>query len=274
MPQFDTPRPPIRWVGGKRRLLPHLTRLMPPTYRDYYEPFLGGGALFWHTRPARAFLSDIVPDITNLYTCLRDEPQSTIDAAYEYYIGHDREWFYAVRDQDPQNLSPIQQAGRYLYLNKASYLGRHRSLKSGKLGLTCGDRLYQLRPETLMACSEALRASKASIMCCDFGVAAALAGPGDFVYLDPPYLHTFAGYSTEGFDASSHRALASAVERMRSRGVSVMLSGADNTDTREIYGNMYTHTVSVRETTAANGDRPMRTEIIATTYITEDTCLH
>jgi DNA adenine methylase len=93
------PRPFLKWAGGKSQLLPQYAEFFPDRYRTYFEPFLGGGAVFFHLQPERSFLADINLEVVNLYRCIRDEVGDVIDRLREHHLNHCADYYYAVRSQ-------------------------------------------------------------------------------------------------------------------------------------------------------------------------------
>lgn len=123
-------RPPLKWAGGKTRLLPALRRSIPPTFRTYFEPFMGGAALFFDTNPQSAVLGDSNPELINFYEVLRDCPEYMIEQLEQLTVSETE--FYRTRALEPQYLTPIQRAARLLYLNKTCFNGLYRVNKRGE----------------------------------------------------------------------------------------------------------------------------------------------
>lgn len=185
-------KPFIRWVGGKSRLLPRILPHVPLTIRNYHEPFLGGGAVFLAcaTRVSgRARLADLNEHLVAAWVAMRDQP-SQLRPLLEWYAANDsKEFYYEIRSAIP--LAALDKAARFLYLNAVSWnhLWRENS-KTGAMNVPWGDRSFKgISQATMQAVGKVL--AGAEIFAGDFRHALEGAAPGDFVYLDPPYLPVF-----------------------------------------------------------------------------------
>ena len=160
------PSPFLKWAGGKAGLLSKYEPLFPKSFERYFEPFLGGGALFFHLRPTRAVLSDINQELVNVYTVVKASPKSLLQCLSVHL--NDREYYYQVRGLDLDVLSPIERAARFIYLNKTCYNGLYRVNKAGRFNVPFGR--YKnpkiCDPANLLAASRAL--AEATIETWDF----------------------------------------------------------------------------------------------------------
>ena len=232
------PRPFLKWAGGKGQLLGRLRGHVPQTYGRYFEPFLGGGALFFALRPPRGVLSDVNREIIDCYTAVRDEVSALVAALrdHRYDEGH----YYAVRDADPAKLDLVERAARTIFLNKTGFNGLYRVNRAGKFNVPFG---RYAKPaicdeENLRACSAAL--ANIELTAADFGKVASRAAAGDFVYFDPPYVPlsrtaAFTAYAPGGFDLDAQARLAGVFGRLVERGVAVLLSNSDVPAIRKLY---------------------------------------
>ncbi|HKQ71262.1 MAG TPA: DNA adenine methylase [Polyangiaceae bacterium] len=239
-------RPFLKWAGGKSQLLAPLKACVPATYRRYFEPFLGGGALFFDLLPKKSQLSDVNAEIVDCYVAVRDQVGDLVRALKDHR--HDSEHYYAVRDTDPATLSPVERAARTIFLNKTGYNGLYRVNRSGKFNVPFG---RYAKPnfcdqKTLEACSAAL--ANAEILVRDFEDAVGKASAGDFVYFDPPYVPlsrtaTFTAYAPNGFGPGEQRRLSEVFGRLSARQVSVVLSNSNVPAVRDLYGDYRISTV-------------------------------
>ena len=223
--------PFLKWAGGKSRLLSQYQSFLPSrgAIRRYFEPFIGSAALYFHLQPVAAVLSDCNWKLVETYRVVRDHPEELIAALQPHK--NEKAYYYKVRAQDPNDLSPIQRAARLIYMNKTCYNGLYRENQKGEFNVPFGR--YR-RPKIcdrarLYAASQALQG--VDLCDVDFAVAVKDAGPGDFVYFDPPYVplnatSSFTSYSRYGFDDEDHRRLAQAVRDLTARGCQVMLSNS------------------------------------------------
>src|SRR5262249_15284892 len=180
----------------------HLRTFVPRSYDRYFEPFLGGGALFFDLRPKNGLLSDVNPELVDCYVVVRDHVEELIRALREHR--HDAKHFYAVRKADPSTLPLVARAARTIFLNKTGFNGLYRVNRAGRFNVPFG---RYAKPkicdaDNLRACSDALGNVQLSVR--DFADAVAGARKGDFVYFDPPYVpvsrtSTFTAYAAGGF---------------------------------------------------------------------------
>jgi DNA adenine methylase len=234
-----TPRPFLKWAGGKGQLLSELRALVPALGGRYFEPFLGGGALFFDLLPKRGFLSDVNSEIVECYATVRDRVDELIRSLKKHR--YDAEHYYEVRDTDPAELTPVERAARTIFLNKTGFNGLYRVNRSGKFNVPFGRYSKPLicDEDNLRACSAAL--AKVDLSTCDFEESASRAKRGDFVYFDPPYVPlsrtaTFTAYARGGFGPGEQKRLADLFDRLARRGVNVLLSNSDVPEIRKLYG--------------------------------------
>ncbi len=266
--------PFLKWAGGKTRLLTQYAPFLPPveSIHCYYEPFLGSAALFFYLQPARALLSDRNQKLIELYCVVRDDVESILPILRQHK--NERDYFYAVREMDPADLDPAGRAARLIYLNKTCYNGLYRENSQGKFNVPFGR--YK-RPRIcdeprLRAASAALQGKQLCVS--DFAEVVATAGPGDFVYFDPPYVplsqtSNFTSYDRYGFSAEDHRRLAETFHELTAHGCRAMLSNSNAPLVYELYDNRgyQLHEVQGRRSINSKADRrgPV-TELLITNY--------
>jgi DNA adenine methylase len=232
------PHPFLKWVGGKGQLLEQFRDLLPAPFGRYFEPFLGGGAVFFSLAPPTAVLSDVNGELIDCYRAIRDSVEDVIEAlgAHRY----EKEHYYAVRSLDPMALALPERAARTIFLNRTGYNGLYRVNKRGLFNVPFG-RYSNPRichSENLRACSRAL--AGVETVCGGFADAVASATRGDFVYFDPPYVPVsttanFTSYAAGQFGSADQERLADVFARLAHRGVLVMLSNSDTPAVRDLY---------------------------------------
>jgi DNA adenine methylase len=256
------PRPFLKWVGGKTQLLEQMKPLMPKTFGRYFEPFVGGAAVFFDLRSQRpdtpAFLSDVNAELVNCYVSVRDDVDGVIRALGSHVYESDH--YYAVRAQKPADLPPAERAARTIFLNKTGYNGLYRVNRSGQFNVPFGRFTKPLfcDVENLRACSKALRG--VSIANGDFSSVLKAAKKGDFVYFDPPYVplsttSDFTAYIPGGFGDGEQRKLAKVFAKLAARGVHVMLSNSDAPAVRELYADFEINVVYASRSVNSNAAR-------------------
>lgn len=233
--------PILKWAGGKSRLMPELVRRLPSATQwtgRYFEPFIGGAAVFLHLQPRGAVLSDVNPELVHLYTTVRDDVEALIEDLGRHT--YERQYYYGVRALDPATLPPIERASRMMFLNRTCFNGLWRVNRRGQFNVPFGRYTNPtLCPEDrLRAMSRALHDTE--IRHTDFAGAVAGARRGDFVYFDPPYVPltrtaSFTSYTAEAFGLADQERLATLFTALGRRGVRCMLSNSDTPLVRELY---------------------------------------
>lgn len=241
-------KPFIRWAGGKTRLLPRILPHVPASFRDYHEPFLGGGAVFFAVQDrmtGRANLSDLNPHLVNAWTAMRDAQPELRAILDEHQQRDSKDYYYEVRAQAPS--AALEQAARFLYLNATSWnhLWRENS-KTGAMNVPWGAREFRgFTDAEYTALQGSLAATQVRHE--DFRSALDRVRPGDFVYLDPPYLPVwtdpgekeptskFNKYTAKVFGRPDLEALAELCRDFSARRISWIMSNRDTSDVRELF---------------------------------------
>lgn len=252
--------PFIRWAGAKRRQQSTLLGLAPSTFGRYFEPFLGSGALFFALRPQDAVLNDRIAPLIATWSAVRDTPMAVAEQIAEWPV--DRSTYYAVRGLTPSDA--ISAAAKFIYLNKTCYNGLYRVNSSGNFNVPYG------RPKSgnvanassLSACAAALRGS-VQLMAGDFEAALEGAGPGDFVYLDPPYVtghsnNGFVEYNEVLFNWSDQVRLAKVAQALKESGVHVVISNAWHEAVRQLYPGFQVLPITTHSSMAGASSKRLR----------------
>lgn len=212
---------------------------MPDNYNKYIEPFIGGGALFFSLNPKSGIISDLNPELVNVYQRVKDDVEQVI--MYLSTFKNSKEDFYEIRSMRFEGLQSTYAAARTIYLNRTCFNGLYRVNKSGHFNVPYGNNRTAniIRSDTLRAASKALQDTK--IICGDYkSVLQEMAEPGDFVFLDPPYLPAteyadFKRYTKEQFYEEDHRELADEVRRLQKLGCHVVLTNSNHPLVHELY---------------------------------------
>lgn len=206
--------PLIKWSGGKRDELPHILPFLPP-YTRYVEPFVGGGAVFFHLAPQTAVISDVHPELIALY---RSVQQGHGQAIYEFMQSHpnDAETYYKVRDEFTPT-TELETACKFYYERKTCYRGMLRYNKKGKFNIPFG-RYARIQYEDIRNPAYAELLGRTTIRCAPFEVIfQEYDDPDTFLFLDPPYDSEFTDYGYCSFDKDHHRRLAECFKTTKSK---------------------------------------------------------
>jgi DNA adenine methylase len=257
------PAPFVKWVGGKTKLLPELTSRAPRLFGRYFEPFVGGGALFFRLGPPAACLTDMNAELVGTYRAIRDEVELVIRHAGKLAAQHEETFYYATRarwNEARAELSPAQRAATFLYLNKTCYNGLWRVNRRGDFNVPAGRYANPTvcDPESLRAASWALQ--KAELSCAPFERVLDEADAGDFVYFDPPYdpvsgTSDFTSYTVDAFSADDQARLARVFRQLADRGCAVMLSNSDTPYVRKLYAGFKIDRVKCARAINSKADR-------------------
>lgn len=238
--RFLAARPFIKWAGGKRRLLEQYDSLLPSSHQfnRYFEPFLGGGAVFFHLQPTKAVLSDLNPELVNCYRVVRDHPEDLINHLSKHKTTE--QYFYRIREVIPENLTPVERASRFIYLNKTCYNGLYRVNKQNQFNVPFGRYKKPLicDVDVIRAASEVLQHVYLGVS--GFEKTLDLAKSGDFIYLDPPYVplsptSSFTSYTSVNFTEQDQVKLSRIVKELSDRGCLVMISNSDTKLVKTLY---------------------------------------
>ncbi|HEY9646740.1 MAG TPA: DNA adenine methylase [Chroococcidiopsis sp.] len=265
------PRPFLKWAGGKGRLLDQYDAFIPERFDTYYEPFLGGGAVFFYLLPNRSKLMDINPELVNVYRCVRNQVERLIKVLFEHQQNHSKEYYYFVR-ANPGS-SEIERAARLIYLNRTCFNGLYRENSRGHFNVPMGS--YKdpriCNPELLRAASATLKWATINVQSFE-SVLDDAHGPRDFVYFDPPYhpisaTSCFTSYCRFSFTEADQIRLRDTFAELASRKVKVMLSNSDCSLIRELYRDFNIHTIYASRAINSNAQRRGKiTELLITSY--------
>ncbi|MDP9151928.1 MAG: DNA adenine methylase [Myxococcota bacterium] len=238
-------RPFLKWAGGKRQLLPTLLQNAPANPRRYFEPFVGGGALFFALRPKEAVLADANGRLIRAYKGVRDSVDAVIRLLRSY--PHEREFFYRFREKDVDEGTDAEVAAWFVYLNRTAFNGLYRVNRANGFNVPFGRYANPTLCDepTLRACAAAL--AGADLRAEDFEAVVDDAREGDFVYFDPPYVplsttSSFTSYTSGGFGEAEQARLRDTARRLKERGVRVLLSNSSAPLVRRLYAQGFSIT--------------------------------
>ncbi len=268
----------LKWAGGKSQLLSEIVPRLPSGFVTYYEPFMGGGALFFHLARAglirNAFLSDVNWDLITLYKAVQDDPEGVDRQISTLEFNNNRLDYYRARslfNELPESES-TRRAALMLYLNRHCFNGLHRYNSTGKFNVPFGNYRNPSMPgrEELLEFAGLLR--KAVLEVSDFQEILGRARKGDFVYMDPPYVplsktSAFTSYTMNGFSLEDQSRLARVARELDSRGARFMISHSATHIVKDLFSGFNLHEVKARRAINSIGTgRGAIAELIITNY--------
>lgn len=277
-------RPFLKWVGGKRQLLPELVKYVPKltSKHTYYEPFIGGGALLFELQPPKAAINDSNRELINCYEVIRDSLDELLEELSNAKYSNSETSYYKMRDLDRSkkypNLSEVQKAARIIYLNKTCYNGLFRVNSQGQFNVPFGR--YKnpnfLDDAVLRAVNKYLNSNDITLSNQDFKEAVEDAKKGDFVYLDPPYdpvsaTASFTGYDVNGFNRNEQERLKKLFDALTTKGCKVMLSNSCTDFIQDLYKDYQVKIVRATRSINSNAlKRGMVDEVLVFNYELQD----
>ena len=276
----EKPKPFVKWVGGKRQLLTQfrLMNLYPPEKFNpksgkYFEPFVGGGAVFFDLLPETAYLSDLNNELVVTYNVIKNDVENLIKSLKKHKL--DKEYFLKIRAQNPEKLSDLNTASRFIYLNRTCFNGMYRVNSKGGFNVPFGKYTNPLicDENNLRKASKALK--NVEIKKQDYKEVLKKAKKGDFIYFDPPYYPvsktaSFTLYTSEAFLDKEQIELRNTFVELHKRGCFVMLSNSDTPFINKIYSEPKGLRITkVQAGRAINSDASKRgkiTEVLVTNY--------
>lgn len=265
------PRPFLKWAGGKGQLIQQYLPYFPTQFDTYYEPFLGGGAVFFHLMPGRSVLTDINPELVNVYRCVRDQVEDVIWLLKGHERSHCQDYYYWVRANP--GVRSVERAARLIYLNRTCFNGLYRENSKGLFNVPMGR--YKnptiCHVDLLRSVSLALKQTQLEVRSFDAILQGAVTHR-DFIYFDPPYYpisatSSFTSYSRYPFHADDHIRLRDTFLTLANRGIRAMVSNSDCPFVRDLYRDFPIHTIYASRAINSKAERRGKiTEVLITSY--------
>ena len=272
-------KPFVKWAGGKRQIMPEIKKYVPENYDTFYEPFVGGGAVFFELAPKKAVINDYNSELMNVFECIKDEEKfdKMCTELNHHEANHSEEYYYQVRNIDRDvkkynKLADYKKAARTIYLNKACFNGLYRVNSKNEFNVPFGkkEKVNTYEGQNLGVVHCILNFNDVKLLSIDFEEAVKDAKKGDFVYLDPPYdsdTSTFNDYTENGFNKDEQRRLALLFKELSDRGCFVMLSNHNTILVNELYKDYNIHVISAKRNINSNGKKRGKVEeVIITNY--------
>jgi DNA adenine methylase len=256
--------PFLKWVGGKRQIMPVIDQHLPKNIKYYIEPFIGGGAVFFHLQPKKAILNDFNSELINVYKVIKDDVESLLKDLLKHK--NESAYFYAIRGVDRtekfKNFTDVERASRVIYLNKTCFNGLYRVNSSGEFNSPFGR--YKnpniLNEPILRAVSHYLNENDIQMRNSDYNEILQEADKKSFVYLDPPYhpvseSSNFTGYIQGGWDVDDQIRLREACDQINKRGIKFLQSNSSSEFIKEQYKNYKIFTIKANRSVNSDGEK-------------------
>ena len=270
--------PFVKWAGGKRQLLSKIQERIPENYNHYFEPFVGGGAVFFGTQPSKALINDINKALINTYQRICDSPKeflSEVNKIDSEMWEDGKQYYYTIREHYNDKLMKseydVELAALFVFLNKHCFNGLYRVNGKGLFNVPYNNsRRVSVNGDSIIEISKYLQGI--TIIDGDFEDACRDARKGDVVFLDRPYAPlnptSFESYTKEGFDIESHKRLAKLYDELTMRGCYCMLTNHNTDLINELYGNKgyKIDVVSVRRMINSDASNRVGEEVIICNY--------
>ncbi len=268
---ISSPKPFVKWAGGKRQLIPEIEKHLPEKFSSYYEPFLGGGALLFHllseNKNLKGYVSDLNSDLILAYVTIRDNLNGLLKSLQKHsnnYFSDSKSYYYSVRESNPK--SQIEKVSRLLFMNRTCFNGLYRVNSKGKFNVPLGrySNPNIVQEENLRSVNQFLNHNKIIIKCQDFSPTVEKVKKGDFVYFDPPYqplskTANFTSYTNGNFGLNDLKRLSKVSNQLAKKGVNVLLSNSSSKQVRELFSSKDWEIFEIEANRAINSDSNKRT---------------
>jgi DNA adenine methylase len=257
--------PFLKWVGGKRQIMPEIVAQLPENIKTYVEPFIGGGAVLFYIQPKKAIINDFNSELINVYRIIKNNLEELIIDLQKHK--NESDYFYEIRGVDRtekfKKMTEIEKASRVIYLNKTCFNGLYRVNNSGEFNSPFGR--YKnpniVNEPTLRAVSHYLNENDIQLQNTDYEEIMKAADKNSFIYLDPPYhpiseSSNFTGYVQGGWGVDNQARLKKACDELTEKGVRFLQSNSSAELIKELYKDYII--CSVKANRAINSDGTKR----------------
>ncbi len=267
----SVPKPFVKWAGGKRQLIPILSKHIPKNFGSYFEPFLGGGAILFHmvteSPKQNCIVSDLNSDLVLAYITIRDKVDELISSLKNHsknYFKNSKSYYYTVRDSEPR--SQVEKTSRLIFLNRTCFNGLYRVNSKGKFNVPLGRYTNPniVNEENLISVNRVLKSKNIQISCRDFSAILDDTRKNDFVYFDPPYqpvssTANFTSYTNRNFTYEDLKRLSEICTKLDSKGCKFLLSNSNSKEVLEFFSKNSWKIYEIEANRAINSDSKKRT---------------
>lgn len=274
-------KPFVKWAGGKTQLLDKINEKLPKSINNYYEPFIGGGAVLFQFEFKNATISDINEELIYTYKCIKNDCNELIEEITKLDESHEKnpkEFYYSTREKYNEkirnNEKSVELAAMFIYLNKHCFNGLYRVNSKGLFNVPFNQKKSgkSFDKDNLLEISKYL--SEQNILCQDFEKTCEKCKKDDFVFFDSPYAPlndtSFESYTKEGFSKEEHERLANLFKRLTKKGVKCMLTNHNTEFIRELYKDFNIEVVQVKRMINSDSTKRVGEEVIITNYESND----
>lgn len=273
---YSNLKPFVKWVGGKRDVIKkHLHKLLPESFNEYYEPFVGGGAMFLYLKPSTAYVNDINKELMTTYEQIKQNHKSLINKLDEYKKNHCEDEYYIIREKKPSN--KLETAARFIYLNKTCFNGVYRVNSKGKFNVPFNGKtisnLNLYDKDNFINLSKYFSKNKIHFSCEDYLSFLDKPNRGDFVFVDSPYdyednINGFVSYNKKGFDKQDQINLANKLIELDKNGVLFMATNNKTSLVCNLYKCFKIREIKTNRNVNSNGKnrKDVATEVVITNY--------
>ncbi|WP_031488832.1 DNA adenine methylase [Ureaplasma canigenitalium] len=267
--------PFVKWVGGKRQLINEIEIRLPKQIENYYEPFVGGGAILFYLKPEKAHINDINSVLINAYNVIKTNPNQLINLLnYLDKMECTKETYFSIRDKFNNKILSkeydVEMASLFIFLNKRCFNGLFRVNSKGLFNVPFNNKLKcdSYNKKNILGISEYLK--NVNITNLDFEDSLENAKKGDFIFFDSPYAPlnptSFEAYTKDGFDIENHIRLSEVFKRLDKKGCLLMLTNHNTELIRDLYSEYKIEVVDVKRNINSNGNNRVGEEVIITNY--------
>lgn len=275
-----SPKPFVKWAGGKRQLISSLEKHIPKIFNTYYEPFLGGGAVLFHllgkNPDLKCTVSDLNSDLILSYITIRDKVEQLVESLEKHsnkYFADQQDYYYSVRESSPKR--QVEKVSRLLFLNKTCFNGLYRVNSKGQFNVPLGRYTNPsiVNKENLLSVSKILQSKNIAIRCQDFTAILDDVRKDDFVYFDPPYqpvskTANFTSYTKCEFTYDDLKRLAELCQKLDKKECKVLLSNSNTKEVKNLFSSVW-KVVEISANRAINSNSKKRkghTELLIKNY--------
>ncbi|WP_022935282.1 DpnII family type II restriction endonuclease [Mesomycoplasma moatsii] len=269
--------PFVKWVGGKREVINnYLANYFPDKFRNYFEPFVGGGAVLFYLQPNKANINDLNFELITTYKVIRNNVNELINKLDEYHLNHSKDFFLKLRKEKKKN--DVEIAARFIYLNKTGFNGLYRVNKNNEFNVPFSnktrEKLVLYNKENLINLNKYFQNNQINFFNQDFEEILKQTKKGDFVFCDPPYDYEvnvdngFTSYTQDGFNKEDQIRLANQLKKLNEKGVLWMLTNHNTQLIRNLYQDFYIKPITTNRNINSKGNKRKNTgdEVMITNY--------